>query len=64
MPDIIEPPCLTCMWTTGFVDLACLAFPEGIPEDIISGRTPHIDPWPVSADYPEGDRGLVYKEKE
>lgn len=33
----------------------CAAFPDGVPEEIYSGRNPHTEPYP-------GDRGIQFEE--
>jgi hypothetical protein len=46
-------PCLTCAhtWPQGAV---CLAFPQGIPDDILLSRHDHRAPYP-------GDHGVTYR---
>lgn len=41
---IIEPLCLTCERTRGFEGSSCLAFPLGIPEEILNGEFDHHNP--------------------
>ncbi len=47
--------CLNCvhLLDAGDGPLNCLAFPEGIPEEIITGKTDHSKPYP-------GDMGFMY----
>ncbi|MFH0825093.1 MAG: hypothetical protein V2B18_20265 [Pseudomonadota bacterium] len=56
----IDPQCNTCRYSEGHGFGSCAAFPEGIPADILMGRFDHHEPWPPSAQYPRGDRGIQY----
>ena len=49
--------CLSCYWYIGDIgtDLACAAFPRGIPDGIFLGRIDHRLPYP-------GDHGLRWNE--
>lgn len=51
MPVTISEQCATCKnWT---IALSCRAFPDGIPDEILSGEVDH------SKSYP-GDSGILY----
>jgi hypothetical protein len=46
--------CATCEWLiTSGEGLTCEAFPDGIPEEIVTGQVDHSIPY-------GGDGGLVY----
>jgi len=47
-------PCLSCRHKLP-QGAVCLAFPEGIPDDILMSRHDHRTPYP-------GDRGITYEE--
>ena len=52
---ITEPP--VCMWCRHFRrdgGLACNAFPNGIPDEILVQRNPHTTPFP-------GDHGIQFE---
>lgn len=49
----VTDQCPTCSRYRGL--LACDAFPDGIPQEILSGLVDHADPYP-------GDQGLRYQE--
>ncbi len=37
-----EPKCLLCVWCTEVSpDITCLAFPRGIPDEILGGEVDH-----------------------
>jgi hypothetical protein len=46
--------CLKCIHFGGWKK--CLAFPDGIPEEIWTGKEKHIKPYP-------NDGGIVFKSK-
>ena len=50
------PSCLFCRWKNKG-SKTCKAFPNGIPEEILSGQNPHTSPY-------EGDNGIVFSPKE
>ncbi len=50
--SIESPKCFSCKHYTG--DLACHAFPDGIPGNVLSWDLPHDEP--IS-----GDNGLQYQ---
>jgi len=47
--------CLMCKHFLGFGE--CDAFPDGIPEDILTGEHDHAEPYP-------GDHGIQFETKE
>lgn len=59
LDDIKEPLCTACInlfdWPT------CMAFPDGIPDDILLGTFDHTNSWPKSKEYPLGDHGVKFK---
>lgn len=44
--------CVTCKWKHDY-KATCRAFPEGIPEKILTGEHRHLQPY-------EGDHGIRY----
>lgn len=50
--------CLTCtrLFETA-ATLSCLAYPDGIPEEILTGEVDHSQPY-------RGDHGIQYEPKE
>lgn len=53
----ISSQCISCHWYIGDIgtDLACAAFPEGIPDGIFLGTIDHRLPYP-------GDMGIRWSE--
>jgi len=52
----IKPLCDTCDHRSKVASNLCLAFPEGIPFDILIGKVDHHKPV-------KGDGGITYQEK-
>ncbi len=52
----IKPLCDTCDHRSKTVPSICLAFPQGIPFDILIGRSDHKKPF-------AGDHGIRYQER-
>lgn len=59
MPHVfgISSQCISCYWYVGDIgtDLACFAYPKGIPDGIFLGTVDHRFPYP-------GDFGIRWKE--
>lgn len=51
--QMIESACQTCAHRSKILPGACLAFPDGIPEEIALGRNDHSKPY-------KGDNGIQY----
>ena len=53
----VSSQCISCYWYVGNIgrDLACFAYPEGIPNDIFTGSVDHRLPQ-------RGDHGLRWRE--
>jgi hypothetical protein len=52
--QVVISPCLTCRHKLP-QGAVCLAFPAGIPDDILEARHDHRTPYP-------GDQGITYEE--
>jgi len=57
----IDPPltcqqCFNCVHLQDYNKMTCKAFPKGIPEDILSRRHNHREPY-------EGDHGILFEEE-
>lgn len=52
--EVTEWLCRTCKWWNG--GRVCRAFPDGMPEEIWTGKVEHREPYP-------GDNGIQYEPK-
>lgn len=50
----LDPLCSTCKHRSKVSSALCLAFPKGIPMDIITGKVDHTKP-------ANGDQGIRYE---
>ncbi len=50
---IVDPPCRSCAHRSKTDFTLCLAFPGGIPIEILQGKNDHRGPFP-------GDKGITY----
>ncbi|SFM43682.1 hypothetical protein SAMN05421863_102855 [Nitrosomonas communis] len=50
----VTPPCATCVHRSQKAPGYCLAFPDGIPEEILSCKNDHRKPF-------RGDHGIQYE---
>lgn len=50
----VTPPCATCKHRSKKAPGYCLAFPDGIPEEILTGKNDHTKPF-------KGDHGIQYE---
>jgi hypothetical protein len=48
----VEPDCATCVHQVGYEWGKCAAFPNGIPDAILTGEASHVDPWPDGEELP------------
>lgn len=55
--DIKKPQCVSCQWRSKVNLAVCLAFPTGIPNEILTGKKQHDEPY-------KGDHGIQFKAKE
>lgn len=53
---ILHPSCETCVHRSKVDFSLCLAFPEGIPLEILDGTNKHTEPY-------DGDDGITYEQK-
>lgn len=51
---VVLTPCATCKHRSADNPLDCAAFPDGIPEVILSGDNQHREPFP-------GDHGITWE---
>lgn len=51
---LVNPPCATCKHRSKVFAGICLAFPDGIPSEILSGENDHKKPF-------KGDHGIQYE---
>lgn len=54
---MITPQCAKCEYRDAEAPNRCLAFPQGIPVDILTNKVSHKKPY-------KGDHGIQFKEKE
>ncbi len=52
--NLIGARCAECLHLVDLVEGLCLAFPEGIPKDLMQDRILHDQPYP-------GDHGIRYE---
>lgn len=52
--EVVNPPCATCKHRSKKLPGICLAFPDGIPNDILTGKNDHTKPY-------KGDDGILYE---
>lgn len=50
----IKPSCATCIHRSKILSGSCLAFPEGIPMEILTGKNDHKKPF-------DGDNGIQFE---
>lgn len=55
--NIKKPSCSSCVWRSKVNLSVCVAFPRGIPVEILTGKNDHKEPY-------KGDNGIQFKEKE
>lgn len=54
--EISKPQCVNCQWRSQINLAVCVAFPTGIPDEILSGGAKHDKPY-------KGDHGIQFKAK-
>jgi hypothetical protein len=52
--EVLTNSCQTCKYRSPDEPGECLAFPDGIPEEILDGLVDHKKPYP-------GDNGITYE---
>lgn len=52
--QVVTPPCATCKHRSQKAPGFCLAFPKGIPAEILQGKNDHKEPF-------KGDHGIQYE---